>query len=57
MHLIAHATTFELAARIVVFLAGMCVGPWLAYIILKKTKAPAISSSVSGAKDAPLNMS
>ena len=32
MQLIAHATTFEFAAAIVVFLAGMCVGPWLAYV-------------------------
>ena len=33
MQLIAHATTFEFAAGIVVFLAGMCVGPWIAYVM------------------------
>jgi hypothetical protein len=33
MQIIAHATTFEFAAGIVVFLAGMCVGPWLAYVM------------------------
>jgi hypothetical protein len=33
MQLIAHATMFEFAAGIVVFLAGMCVGPLLAYVI------------------------
>ena len=33
MQLIAHATTFEFAAGIVVFVAGMCVGPWLAYVL------------------------
>jgi len=48
MQLIAHAATFEFAAGIVVFLAGMCVGPWLAYFILRK-KALAVSSSVSDA--------
>jgi hypothetical protein len=48
MQLIAHATMFEFAAGIVVFLAGMCVGPCLAYLIFKK-KAAAISSSVLNA--------
>ncbi len=33
MQLIAHATTFEFAAGIAVFLAGMCIGPWIAYVI------------------------
>jgi hypothetical protein len=33
MQLIAHATTLEFAAGMVVFLAGMCVGPWLAYVL------------------------
>lgn len=33
MQILAHATTFEFAAAIVVFLAGMCVGPWLAYVM------------------------
>jgi hypothetical protein len=41
MQLIAHATTFELAVRIVVFLAGMCVGPWLAYFMLIRKGANA----------------
>jgi hypothetical protein len=34
MQLIAHVTMFEFAAGIVVFLAGMCLGPWLAHLIL-----------------------
>jgi hypothetical protein len=33
MQLLAHATTFEFAVGIVIFLAGMCVGPWLAYVM------------------------
>jgi hypothetical protein len=33
MQLIAHATSFEFAAGIVVFLAGICVGPWITYVM------------------------
>jgi hypothetical protein len=33
MQLLAHATTFEFAAGIIVFLAGMCAGPWVVHII------------------------
>jgi hypothetical protein len=33
MQLIAHATTFEFTAGLVVFLAGMCVGTCLAYVM------------------------
>ena len=34
MQLIAHATAFEFAAGIIVFLAGLCVRPRLAYVLL-----------------------
>jgi hypothetical protein len=33
MQPIAHVTTLEFAAGIVVLLIGMCVGPWLAHLI------------------------
>jgi hypothetical protein len=39
MQLIAHATEHELAISILMFLAGVCVGPWLAHIIVCRPKA------------------
>jgi hypothetical protein len=39
MELLAHATMMEVAAGIVVFLAGMCVGPLLAHQIYVRSRA------------------
>jgi hypothetical protein len=39
MQLIAHATQYEFAMSVLMFLAGVCVGPWLAYIIVCGTTA------------------
>ena len=38
MEIVAHATTFEFATGIVVFLAGMCVGPILAYLLHARSR-------------------
>jgi hypothetical protein len=46
MQLMAHATTFEYAAGIVLFLAGMCVGPWLVYV-LSTRKGKDVRDSIS----------
>jgi hypothetical protein len=38
MELIAHTTSFEVAAGVIAFLMGACVGPWLAQLIYNQMK-------------------
>jgi hypothetical protein len=40
MQLIAHTTSFEITTGVVIFLAGVCAGPWLAHFIYSMIKAP-----------------
>ena len=39
MSFLAHATIHEIPTAILVFLAGVCVGPWLVYFVLNKFKS------------------
>jgi hypothetical protein len=39
MPLIAHATQYEIATAILIFLAGACAGQWLVHIIARRLKA------------------
>jgi len=38
MHLLAHATINEIPLALVVFLAGVCVGPWLAHFVYRQIR-------------------
>jgi len=38
MELLAHTTSFELAAGIVVFLAGVCASPLIAHFVSSRMK-------------------
>jgi len=39
MQLLAHATINEIPMALVVFLAGMCVGPWLVHFVYRQIVA------------------
>jgi hypothetical protein len=39
MQLIAHATQYEVAISILMFLAGLCIGPLLAHLLICRLKA------------------
>jgi hypothetical protein len=38
MQLLAHATPYEFATGIVIFLAGVCAGPWLVQFVYGRIK-------------------
>lgn len=38
MQLIAHATINEIPMGLIIFLTGVCVGPWLAHFVYRQIK-------------------